>query len=199
MLNETELLVWFRRLGLTERAQAAIRQVRCSGPARRVGGGRGNVTGRYPSKKMGVTIQFESHRVELPVIHELEHDPDVLEYYDQPPSIKLDYESASGKRLGVLHTADYFVIRKDAGGWIECKTDEDLKRLSERNPNRYRSEDRWRCPPGEAYASNLGLTYLVRSSAEIDWTFQANIPFLEDYFREDSRVPLLPPSSLSHA
>src|SRR5450432_2308400 len=184
MLNETELLVWFRRLAITERAQAAIRQVRSSDPARRVGGGRRNVTGRYPSKKMGATIQFESHRVELPVIYELEHDADVLEYYDQPPSIKLDYESANGKRLGVLHTADYFVLRNEGAGWIECKTDEELTRLSEQNPNRYRLQDRWRCPPGEAYATQLGLKYLVRASSEIDWTFQANIQFLEDYLRD---------------
>ena len=188
MLSETELLVWFRRLGMTERAQAAIRQARSSEPARRVGGGRRNVSGRYPSRKMGVTMQFESHRVELAVIHELEHAPEVLEYYDQPPSIKLDYESASGKRMGVLHTADYFVIRTDGAGWVECKTDEELKRLSERNSNRYRCEGRWRCPPGEAYAATLGLTYLVRSSAEIDWTFQANIQFLEDYLRGDCGV-----------
>jgi hypothetical protein len=33
---------------------------------------------------MGVTIQFESHRVELPFVYEAEHDPQVLEYYDQP-------------------------------------------------------------------------------------------------------------------
>lgn len=189
MLNETELLVWFRRLAITERAQAAIRQVRSSDPARRVGGGRRNVTGRYPSKKMGVTIQFESHRVELPVIYELEHDADVLEYYDQPPSIKLDYESAHGKRLGVLHTADYFVLRKEGAGWIECKVDDELTRLSERNPNRYRLQDRWRCPPGEAYATDLGLKYLVRASSEIDWTFQANIQFLEDYLRDGGGVP----------
>jgi len=52
----------------------------------------------------GVTIQFESHRVELPAIFELEYDDSVLEYYDQAPSIKLDYRSVDGKRLGVLHT-----------------------------------------------------------------------------------------------
>ena len=38
---------------------------------------------------MGVTIQFESHKNELARIRELEYDPEVLEYYDQPPSIKL--------------------------------------------------------------------------------------------------------------
>ena len=51
---------------------------------------------------MRVTIQFESHRVELAAIYDLEHDPDVLEYYDQPPTFKLDYQSASGRQLGVF-------------------------------------------------------------------------------------------------
>src|SRR5450755_2890155 len=113
MLNGQDFAAWGRRIGLSDQAQSVVAHIRSSDPARRVGGGRRNVTGRYPSKKMGVTIQFESHRVELPVIYELEHDADVLEYYDQPPSIKLDYESANGKRLGVLHTADYFVLRNE--------------------------------------------------------------------------------------
>ena len=56
--------------------------------------------------------EAESHRVELAAIYELEHDGEVLEYCDQPPAIKLHYQSAAGRRLGVLHTADYFVIRE---------------------------------------------------------------------------------------
>jgi len=63
-----------------------------------------------------VTIQFESHRVELAAIYEMENDPHVLEYFDQPPSIKLSYSSADGKNMGVLHTPDFFVIRDDAVG-----------------------------------------------------------------------------------
>jgi putative transposase len=133
---------------------------------------------------MGVTIQFESHRVERPTIYELEHENDVLEYFDQPPSFKLDYCTPSGKRLGVLHTPDFFVIRKTKAGWEECKTEEDLRRLSERNPNRYcRQGEKWVCPPGETHANRFGFYYRVRSSAEINWTFQRNIQFLEDYFR----------------
>jgi putative transposase len=38
---------------------------------------------------MGFTIQFESHRVQLPFIYEAEHDREVLEYYDHPVSISL--------------------------------------------------------------------------------------------------------------
>lgn len=66
MLNEADFLSWCKRLELTEKAQAAVVEARSRNPARRVGGGRNNVSGRYPSRKMGVTIQFESHRVELP-------------------------------------------------------------------------------------------------------------------------------------
>jgi hypothetical protein len=137
---------------------------------------------------MGVTIQFESHRVELAGVYEMEHDVGVLEYFDQPPSIKLDYASATGKRMGVLHTPDFFVIRDSDAGWEEWKTEEDLRRLAEHNPNRYcaGAEGCWRCPPGADYAERLGLYYRVRSSAEIDWVFQRNIQFLEDYLRVES-------------
>ena len=101
MLNPSELNAWCCRLNLNEPARTLIDQIRSSGPARRVGGGRSNVSGLYPSRKMGVTIQFESHRVELAAIYAMENDPLTLEFYDQPPSIALDYNSAKGKRLSV--------------------------------------------------------------------------------------------------
>ena len=146
------------------------------------------MSGRYPSRKMGVTIQFESHRVELAFIYEMEHDPDVLEYYDQAPSILLDYESAREKRLAVMHTPDYFIIHRDSAGWQECKHERELEKLTQKSPNRYcRNEDGcWRCPPGEAYATRFGLYYRLRSSAEIDWTLQRNIQYLDDYWRFDA-------------
>lgn len=187
MLNEADFLGWCRRLALAETTQAAISEVRSCNPTRRVGGGRENVSGRYPSRKMGFTIQFESHRVELPLVYEMEHDPDVLEYYDQPPSIPLAYQAANGRRLSVMHTPDYFVLRKDSAGWVECKTVGDLQNLAIRAPNRYCRDDSgiWRCPPGEAHSSALGLDYRVWSSAEINWVLQRNLQFLEDYLRCD--------------
>src|SRR5271157_498260 len=114
-----------------------------------------------------------------------DHDATVLEYFDQPPAIKLDYESVAGKRMGVLHTSDFFVIRRGEAGWEEWKTEEELRRLNTHNPNRYsaQKDGQWYCPPGMAYAERLGLYYRVRSSAEIDWVFQRNIQFLDDYLR----------------
>jgi len=188
MLSPEDLLVWYRRLGLSEVSRSEIDRIRSAPPSRRVGGGRQNVSGRYPSRKMGVTIQFESHRVELAGIYEMEHDSGVLEYYDQPPSICLRYPAAQGRQLVVIHTPDYFVIRQDKAGWEEWKTEEDLVRLAQKSPHRYRLENgnSWRCPPGEEYAHSLGLYYHVRSSREINWVFQRNMQFLEDYLRFDS-------------
>ena len=137
MLGHDDLVSWFDRLGLPETARSLISHIRSSGPSRRVGGGSSNVCGRYPSKKKGVTIQFESHRVELAGIYEMEHDPSTLEYFDQPPPIKLNYASPAGRRMGVWHTPDFFVIRDHEAGWEEWKTEEELQRLKDRNPSRY--------------------------------------------------------------
>jgi transposase InsO family protein len=187
MLDKQEFFHWCQRLSVSEEAQKILERIRSSDPARRVQSGTRSVSGTYPSKKMGVTIQFESHRVELAAVYEMEHDPDVIEYYDQPPSFKLDYAGMNGRRLVVFHTPDYFAIRQNTAGWEECKTEEHLEKLADKNPNRYcRDEDgTWRCPPGEAYAEQFNLYYRVRTSKSTDWIFQRNIQFLEDYLRTD--------------
>jgi putative transposase len=118
----------------------------------------------------------------------------VLEYYDQPPSIPLAYESSSGRRLAVMHTPDYFVIQQGAAGWLECKPEDELEKLASKNPKRYfRDGEIWHCPPGEAYAEKFGFYYRLRSSVEIDWTLQRNIQFLDDYWRFD--VPAVAPTT----
>src|SRR5439155_18727987 len=116
MLSPEAFAAWCERTEVSVQARSLIDRIRSSSPARRVGGGKSNVSGRYPSRKMGLTIQFESHRVELAGVYEMEHDAGVLEYFDQPPPIKLDYESAGGKRIGVFHTPDFFVIRETEAG-----------------------------------------------------------------------------------
>lgn len=188
MLSKEDFKDWCCCLNLCESAQNIAERIRSSEPSRRVGGGSKNVSGRYPSRKMGVTIQFESHRVELPIIYQLEHDDDVLEFYDQPPQIKLYYQANNGRKLGVLHTPDFFVIRTTSAGWEECKTEQDLKKLAEKSPNRYfHSEDeQWHCPPGATYANQFGFYYHIRSDSEINWVLQRNIQFLEDYYRAKS-------------
>src|SRR5215475_12377838 len=72
MLDQPQLKEWARKLNLSQQAERVIEQIRSSAPARRVQSRRGNVSGRYPSRKMGVTIQFESHRNEPAAIYQVE-------------------------------------------------------------------------------------------------------------------------------
>ena len=187
MLNASEWEAWAHRLGLSAEARRVVAAIRSAPPSRLVRSGAGNVPCRYPSSKMGQTIQAESHTVELAFVHAMEQDRTVLEYWDQPGTIRLVYRSKHGRRVVTGHTPDYFEVRIDSAGWVECKPEERLNHLADQAPNRYRRDasGRWTCPPGEEYAAQYGLTYRVFSSAEINWIAQRNWAFLADYFRAD--------------
>lgn len=188
MLNKEAFDQWCWRLGLSDQAKAVITHIRTSLPARRVRSSAGNVSGTYPSLKMGFAIQFESHRNELPFAYLIDHDPDVLELYSQPAGeIKLKYRNQDDTRdVTARHTPDFFVLRGESAGWVECKMEKDLVQLAKKMPFRYqqRPDGSWFCPPGEAYAAQFGLTYRVFSSQEIDWIYIENLRFLADYLRK---------------
>ncbi|PAX59524.1 TnsA endonuclease N-terminal domain-containing protein [Brunnivagina elsteri] len=172
MMTQEEFNQWCVNQSLSNQARIEIEKIRNACPSRSVGSRRQNVSGRYPSRKMGVTIQFESHKVELPFIYQLEHSGDVLEYYDQPPPFKIQYSSASGRNLGVIITPDFFVIRSHSAGWVECKTERELEKLAQKSPHRYQLDDnnKWQSPPGLDYAQQFGFNFQLWSSAKINWT-----------------------------
>jgi putative transposase len=173
-----------------------LTRVRSSPPARRVQARGTNVSGTYASRKMGCTIQFESHTVELWAIYTMEHDPAVLEYYDQPTTVRLRYPSSSGRPLTVSHTPDFLVLTHE-GAWLEeWKKEEKLQQLTRSQPHRYVRDERgqWRCPPGEEAAAGLGLRYRVRSSVELAPEAIRNLIFLDDY----CSGPSIPPALATH-
>ncbi len=189
-----------KKFDLSQEAIALIQNIRNSDPSRKVKSNKNNVPGFYPSKKMGLTIQFESHKLELAGIYEKEHDSDVIEYYDQPPSFNISYDAPEGSKknkIGHRYTPDFFVIEKDWIGWEEWKTDEELIKLSQANPNRYLldQDGNWHCPPAENFAEKFGLSFRVRSSKDIDWTYLRNIKFLEDYLLDEN--PYVSPDAAS--
>lgn len=47
---------WSQALELSQASRAVIERIRSSRPSRRVQSRKGNVSGNYPSQKMGVTI-----------------------------------------------------------------------------------------------------------------------------------------------
>jgi transposase InsO family protein len=165
-----------------------IRHIVNSPPSRKVRSNGKNVRGFYPSKKRGETVQFESHKNELCFIVERENEDMVLDYFDQPPPFTVHGKTAAGRNHGYDITPDFFEIRRDKAGWIECKLVEDLEKLSKENPNRYvrDAKGKWHFLPGEEYASRYGLFFEVYSSDQIDWVRQRNFIFLEDYLLDGS-------------
>jgi hypothetical protein len=113
---------WCRRLGLIDQAKGVITPIRTLPPARHVQSSAGNVSGTYPSLKMECAIQFESHKDELPFVYLTDHDPHILEFYDQPAGeIKLKYRNQDDTRnVTAKHTPDFFVLREESAGWVEC-------------------------------------------------------------------------------
>jgi putative transposase len=192
MFTQAAFESWCRELQLAPTTRDVIATIRAALPARRVTSHAHNVSGKYPSRKMGVTIQFESHTVELWAIYLMEHDPDVLEFYEQPQTFKLRYQAKSGtKMLGHYYTPDFLVLRKNGVGFEEWKTEDALYHLAEKQPFRYqRLEDgTWRCPPAEEYAHSLGLSFRVCSSASLSRTYIENLIFLEDYIGSMPTIP----------
>jgi transposase InsO family protein len=196
MLNNESFERWCQQLKLSEEACAIITHIRTSPPSRRVQGRAGNVSGQYPSRKMGFGIQFESRHNELAAITLMEHDPTVLEYYDQPERIRLTYQGPQ-KRVSVWHTPDFFVLRQDGAGWMECKMEDALNRFAEVHSQRYvRADDgTWTCPPGVAYAQTVGLSYWLRSSRETNQVYFENLRFLEEYVI--GPPPMVPPETVT--
>jgi putative transposase len=184
MLTEEQFETWVHHLQLPKETVEFVRRIRESEPVRRVKGRFGNVAGRYPSSKMQRTIQFESQHVELWAIYGMERDQQVLEYYDQPVRIPLSYRAATGRRTTQWHTPDFFVLTTDSAGFEEWKPERVLDRLIESQPHRYVRDATGaiRCPPGEAYAQALGLTYHVRSSGEYHPLYIQNLKFLQDFW-----------------
>ncbi len=189
-LSESGFAAWCGEVGLSDAARAEVAGIRGSPPSRLVSGRAGNVHGRYPSRKMGHSVQFESHTVELPFIMLSEFDDDILEIWDQPPQIPLDYQAKAGRRWRGMHTPDFFVLAARGAWWVECKQEEKLQELSVEQPNRYQrvGDTDWICPPGQAYAAQFGLEYRVFSSKAINWKFQENISFLAEYLQCESPV-----------
>lgn len=197
MLTDEEFHDWCLHQAISSETEASIQRLRTSQPVRRVRSGISNICGRYPSVKMGRTIQFESQHVELWGIYDMERDEDVLEYYDQPTRLQLRYRARSGRNTTQWHTPDFFVIRRSGAGFEEWKKASVAEGLTVTMPERYvrRSAGGWQCPPGEKAAEVYGLSYRVRTEAELHPVSIQNLKFLQDFWIHEYPVS---PSQEAH-
>ena len=72
MLTDDSFHAWCLQNRISAETEAYIERIRQSPPVRKVRSRASNVSGRYPSVKMGRSIQFESRHVELWGIYEME-------------------------------------------------------------------------------------------------------------------------------
>jgi len=181
---------YVRRLRFSRETQELLTSIRSSPPSRTPGAQRGNMPVWYPSKKMQCIIKAESAKVEFVFLLAAEHDDTILEIWDQPPAIPLEYRDKRDSIQCPLHTPDYFIFGYQECGWIECKPTQELVKQAETRPNRYMLDEQgiWRCPPGEVFAARYGLTYRVWSSDEANWAAQDNALYLEDYYQDLERL-----------
>ena len=157
-----EFQCWCQALHLPAETVDLIARRRFSPPARRTQARALNVSGLFPSRKMSVTIPFES-QIELGAISLMEYDAGVVEFYDQPaPAFKLSYQTRAGRQAAPFHTPDFFVLRTDQAGWEEWKPEDQLRKRACKRPFRSQQHDgQWVCPPGAADAARFGHTSRV--------------------------------------
>src|SRR5438270_14022796 len=136
-LTDEEFRVWCQHNKIEPQTEAYIQRIRESEPSRKVQSRASNVSGRYPSVKMGFSIQFESQHVELWGIYTMERDEDVLEMYDQPTRIQLHYHARSGRKPSPWHTPDLLVLRQQGAVFDEWKHACSLDNLDDIMPERY--------------------------------------------------------------
>lgn len=188
MLSDQELDDICAQHGVTEQGIAWVRAIRVNPPARRVRAGRNSIPCRYPSVKMGRIIQAESHTIELSAIYLMEHDPKVLEYWDQPsPKIDLNYKNAQGRSIRIPYTPDFLVISHGFVGFEEWKPRSRLIDLTRKQSTRYRLDgNSFVSSPVEAALAETGLGFRIKTDADVNPVLVSNLKFLSYYLTKDA-------------
>lgn len=169
------------RLNIPKLGRAFVEQALLA-PSRMTGAARRNLSGRYPSTRMGVTIQFESGTLELAAIDELEHDTSVVAYCDQTPKIKLSYRGVDGRAKSYLVTPDFLVIRAGRLVLVECKPLEVVRRKAESDPGLYAYADgTWICPPAQREAADRGFEHELWTEEHFNVIKRTNLSLLSDF------------------
>ncbi len=186
MLSDSELLQLFEIFETPELGQRRIQWIRQNAPVRPVSGGSRAVKVRYVPRKMPFVLEAEAFQTEYVALVTYDNDDETLEIYLQPTKLKISYVHLKGKKVTINITPDIFLIQKSGFIFIECKTEEELKRLADASPNRYVVDEKgcWRSPPAETAAAELGCQFKIRSTTENNWKLVENLEFLRDYFED---------------
>ncbi len=166
-ITVAEFAEYAKCLGLSQLAIAYLHQTRSSAPSRRVESvNTRNTVWRYPSSKMGSTIALESSE-EFALAVQLEYDPDVVEYWEQPPSVALVVLDSKGRRRRCSYVPDFLVMRRNEAHVIQVKPADQCERLSREQPRRWT----WDGVEAKDVAASehffeIGLLHLIYSAGQ---------------------------------
>lgn len=165
--------------GLSDVAQEFLTEA-LRAPSRDVStGGFPAVSGAYPSRKVGVSIPFESRSAELAFAVHMEFDDDVLAYFNQLPRVEVHRTRASGARYLTSYVADFLVIRRCMIRVVQVKPEKDLQRLVDtRAEDWFLVEGRYVDRPATEAFEAMGLTHEVVSTDSLNRYRTANYQLL---------------------
>lgn len=187
MLEDAALEGLLHRLGLKPPGLAYVRRVRTTPPSRRVRGGRRSLAGRFPSRKMGRTIQFESLSAEMVLAVRFENDPTIYEYWDQPEPIKITYTDNEGHKRGFWYTPDFLSIGEFEIALWQAKLESELFTLREEKPRFYvlTPDGTWQMPRADESCKVLGFPHKVFSSTQANNNLVNNLTLLSGFVDDD--------------
>ncbi len=127
---------------ISSAAREYINETRESEPSRMVGvRAKSNVCSWVISEKMGRSISTESHTAERAFIVLKEFDDQVLEFWDQPPPIKVEKVNRRGRVQGISYTPDFLCLAQDDPEVVEVKPLDKLEELVSEQPKNWVKTD----------------------------------------------------------
>ncbi|WP_067521937.1 Mu transposase C-terminal domain-containing protein [Endozoicomonas ascidiicola] len=172
------------RLGVNDEGLDYVQQS-MGNPVRHINRGGPGRASLFPSPLMGVVNKSESDLEKaLQIMSEMK--PSVRGIFDQPITFQISPVMKNGKRQGIRHTPDAFLVEEDAVSFVECKRVAELMELCEKYPDRYiydEVEGCFRSPVMERELKRTGVKYRFFTDADCNPKLLANIRHLLDYIR----------------
>lgn len=169
------------------------------GLSRNVGtSGYASIKTEYQSPKMGTVVNTESRTGELAFALHLDHDADVIGYYEQPPAVDCHRVLKSGKGRLTTYRPDFLVLHKEGPCVIQIKPKNKLDELAERSSDWILEGETYRDLAAERGLSSIGLPHKVVCISQLSKLRTANIALLLQSLDEPFPDETLTRSCLSH-
>lgn len=171
---------YLQRHQLTAEACDYIRYRVTSGPSRRVGDRTiSNVCSEYQSQKMQASVSTESRSGELAYAIHLDHDDDVVAFYEQPACIQIRITDKNNRKRRVYYTPDFLVLFHHGARVIEVKPLSKLRNFIKTRPlDWYSQDEQFIYRPAKESFDRIGLSHEVVSSDELGKVYTANLLLL---------------------